>query len=85
MRGIVGSPDMPEEAKAWYEDLFRKVFESAEWQDFMKENGMVPIFKGADEYKEWLVTFEDNHVRMMKDVFGWELRGDLRGERGDEE
>ena len=78
MRGIVGSPDMPEEAKAWYEELFRNVFESAEWQDFMKENGMVPIFKGADEYKEWLVTFEDNHVRMMKDVFGWELRSDLR-------
>ena len=78
MRGIIGPPDISEEAKAWYEDLFRQVFESPEWQDFMQENGMVAIFKGADEYKEWLGTFEDNHVRMMRDVFEWELRDDLR-------
>jgi putative tricarboxylic transport membrane protein len=82
MRGLIGPPDMPEEAKAWYEDLFRKVFEAPEWQDFMKENGMVPTFRGPDEYKEFLVTFEDNHVRMMRDVFGWELRDDLRDRDG---
>ena len=82
MRGLIGPADMPEEAKAWYEDLFRKVFESQEWQEFMQTNGMVPIFKGPEEYREWLVTFEDNHVRMMKDVFGWELRDDLRDRDG---
>lgn len=78
MRGLIGPPDMPAEAKAWYQNLFRKVFEAPEWQDFMAKNGMVPIFKGPDDYQKWLVTFEDNHVRMMKDVFGWQLRDDLR-------
>lgn len=82
MRGLIGPPDMPEEAKAWYENLFRQVFEAQEWQDFMKQNGMVPTFKGPDKYRDFLVTFEDNHVRMMRDVFGWELRNDLADRDG---
>jgi tripartite-type tricarboxylate transporter receptor subunit TctC len=77
-RGIIGPANMPEEAKAWYQDVFRQVFEAEEWQEFMKTNGMVPTYKGPDEYKAWLVTFEDNHVHMMQDVFGWELRDDLK-------
>lgn len=82
VRGIIGPPNMPEEAKAWYDELFRKVFESKEWQDFMKSNGMVAIYKGPDEYKEFLVQFEKNHVRMMRDELGWELRPDLEDNDG---
>lgn len=76
-RGIIGPPDMPEEAKQWYEDLFRKVFESEGWQEFMDRHEMVKEFKGPDEYKEWLVDFENNHIRMMRDTYGWPLRDDL--------
>jgi hypothetical protein len=43
----------------------------------MKDNGMVATYKGPDGYKEFLVDFERNHVRMMRDEFGWELRPDL--------
>jgi tripartite-type tricarboxylate transporter receptor subunit TctC len=82
VRGLIGPPDMPEEAKAWYDELFKKVFDSTEWQDFMKTNGMLGTYKGPDGYKEFLVTFEDNHVHMMRDVFGWELRDDLRDRMG---
>jgi hypothetical protein len=48
----------------------------------MEQNGMVATFRGPDEYKEFLITFEDNHVRMMRDVFGWELRDDLADRDG---
>ncbi|MDP2619829.1 MAG: tripartite tricarboxylate transporter substrate binding protein [Hyphomicrobiales bacterium] len=77
VRGLIGPPDMPEEAKAWYDQLFRKVFDAPEWQDFMKKNGMVATYKGPDGYRDFLVEFEKNHVRMMRDEFGWELRSDL--------
>jgi putative tricarboxylic transport membrane protein len=80
-RGLIGSPDMPEEAKAWYNDLFKKVFDAPEWQEFMEKNGMIATYRGPQEYAEWLVTFEDNHADMMSDVFGWELRDDLRKRR----
>jgi putative tricarboxylic transport membrane protein len=82
VRGLIGPPNMPEDAKAWYDELFKKVFDSAEWQEFMKTNGMLGTYKDSDGYKEFLVTFEDNHVRMMRDVFGWELRDDLRERTG---
>jgi putative tricarboxylic transport membrane protein len=78
MRGIVGPPTCPAEAIAWYEDLFRKVHATDEWQEFMKQTAQTPIFMGAEEYKEWVTTFENNHVAMMRDVFEWELRSDLR-------
>jgi tripartite-type tricarboxylate transporter receptor subunit TctC len=78
MRGIIGPPDISDEAKAWYENLFRQVFETEDWQNFMRDNAMSPIFMGPDEYREWLITFENNHVAAMRDIFGWELRPDLR-------
>ena len=78
MRGIIGPPDMPAEAVAWYADLFQKVWETPEWHEFIANNAMSPIFMGPDEYKEWLVAFEDNHASLMSEVFDWELRPDLR-------
>jgi putative tricarboxylic transport membrane protein len=78
MRGIMGAPNMPAEAVAWYADLFKKVWETPEWQDFVAANAMTPTFMGPEEYGNWLISFEDNHVEMMVDVFGWDLRNDLR-------
>jgi putative tricarboxylic transport membrane protein len=78
MRGIIGPPDMPQEAIEWYEQLFRAVWETEEWQDFMKQGAMSPVFMTSDEYREWLIRFEDNHVHSMQDIFGWDLRPDLR-------
>ena len=77
MRGLIGPPDMPPEAIAWYQELWRKVADTPEWQEFMAQGAQVPTFMDAAAYTEWLTAFEDNHVRMMRDVFGWELRPDL--------
>jgi tripartite-type tricarboxylate transporter receptor subunit TctC len=76
VRGLIGPPEMPEAAKDYYEDVFRTVFESDRWQDFLEKNGMLAQFKGPDEYKEALHTIEDNYETMMREL-GWELRGDL--------
>jgi tripartite-type tricarboxylate transporter receptor subunit TctC len=78
MRGIMGAPNMPKEAVDWYTDLFRKVWETSEWKAFMKKGAMVPRFEGPAEYKKFLVEFENNHVQVMRDVIGWDLRDDLR-------
>jgi tripartite-type tricarboxylate transporter receptor subunit TctC len=78
MRGIIGPPDMPKDAVAWYESLFRKVFDTREWQDFMKKGAMEPVFMNSVAYRDFLVKFENNHVKVMRDVIGWKLRDDLR-------
>lgn len=39
-RTVVGAPGMSEEAAAYYQDLFKKVFESEEWQKYMKDKAL---------------------------------------------
>jgi putative tricarboxylic transport membrane protein len=78
MRGIIGPPDLPAEAVRFWEDLFRKVWETQEWQDFLKKTAQVPLFKPAAEYRQYMRAFEDNHVKVMRDVLGWKLRDDLK-------
>jgi putative tricarboxylic transport membrane protein len=36
-RGIVGPPDMPKEAVAYYQDLFKRATESAAWKKYLEE------------------------------------------------
>ena len=45
-RSINGPPGMDKEAQDWYIDLFKKVFDSAEWQKFCTDDGL--------ECSEWL-------------------------------
>jgi putative tricarboxylic transport membrane protein len=76
-RGLIGPPNLPPEAVKWYEDLFRKVFETPDWQDFMKKNAINPMFQGHEGYRVHLRGMQANHVRVMRDLLEWELRPDL--------
>jgi putative tricarboxylic transport membrane protein len=78
MRGIIGAPDLPPAAVKFWEDLFKKVWETPEWQEFLKKTAQVPLYKPAAEYREFMREFEDNHVKVMRDVLGWKLRDDLK-------
>jgi len=40
-RSFNGPPGMSKDAQEWYISLFKKVFDSAEWQDFCKSDGLV--------------------------------------------
>jgi tripartite-type tricarboxylate transporter receptor subunit TctC len=39
-RSFNGPPGMSSDAQAWYIDLFKKVFDSAEWQEFCESDGL---------------------------------------------
>jgi putative tricarboxylic transport membrane protein len=78
MRGIIGPPNLPPEAVRFWEDLFKKVWETQEWQAFLKKTAQVPLYKPAAEYRQFMRAFEDNHVKVMRDVLGWKLRDDLK-------
>ncbi len=76
VRGLVGPADMPKAAQQWYEDVFRTVFNSDRWQNFMEKNGMIATFRGPEEYTKFMKKLEDNYHAMIKDL-GWDLRDDL--------
>src|SRR3954447_17703037 len=58
MRGILGTPGMPADAIAFYEDLFLKATKSAMWQKFLSESQLDGEFVKSAELKTFLAKFE---------------------------
>ena len=49
-RGFMARKGLPEEARAFYSDLFAKVNADPEWQEYVQRGGAVPLFIKADEF-----------------------------------
>jgi putative tricarboxylic transport membrane protein len=67
-RGIMGPPDMPPEAVAYYEDIFRKLVESESWKAYTAENGFTTTFLGAADYKKYLEGQIDTFSVVLKEL-----------------
>ena len=63
MRGVVGAPDMPAEAVAYYEDLFFKASQTPAWQKFLAESELDGEFVRGAELKPFLASFEGTAAR----------------------
>lgn len=50
VRGVMGPPDMPEDAVAYYEGLMQDLTETASWEEFTEENGLTTVFAGSEEF-----------------------------------
>lgn len=53
-RGFFGPPDMPENARQFYEDAFRKLNESETWKDIRSQFGWDEMFMDGEEFKKFL-------------------------------
>lgn len=58
-RAVILPSDVPDEAIAFYEDLFRQVSETDEWQEYVEQNSMVDDFMGYEEYTEFSYELND--------------------------
>jgi tripartite-type tricarboxylate transporter receptor subunit TctC len=54
LRGIFGPPEMPAEAVAYYQELFRKVLETREMADFIERGAYHKAFQIGQEFTAWL-------------------------------
>jgi putative tricarboxylic transport membrane protein len=54
LRGIFTSPNVPQEAVDYYVDLFKKIRQTKDWQDFMKTGAFNQTFMTGAEFKAWL-------------------------------
>lgn len=70
MRAVVGSPGMNRDQQRWYIELFRRVFDSPDWQDFVQKNALEPIFLGGDDFARFLDDYERLH-RELVTAAGW--------------
>lgn len=71
-RSINGPPGMSEEAQAFYIDLFEKVFESEEWQNYCESEGMFCDDQVAKMQGEELGKFHaeqlERHRKLIAEV-----------------
>jgi tripartite-type tricarboxylate transporter receptor subunit TctC len=67
-RSVVGAPGMSPEAAAFYQDVFRQVYESAEWQEYMKTKSLRGDFMTGDALTEYWVKGRQLHQKMLSDI-----------------
>ncbi|MDO6723440.1 Bug family tripartite tricarboxylate transporter substrate binding protein [Celeribacter halophilus] len=66
---ILVAPDgTPEEAIATLETTFKTAYDSAEFQDWLKQVGVTPDWLGSDEVTTWMGELQDNTFKMMDEL-----------------
>jgi tripartite-type tricarboxylate transporter receptor subunit TctC len=65
LRGIFMPSGVEQAAVDFYIDLFRKVRETPEWQEFMAKGAFNQSFMTGDEFKAWLSKAAGNHKDLM--------------------
>jgi putative tricarboxylic transport membrane protein len=66
LRGIFMSPGSTPDQVAYYVDLFKKVRETDDWKQFMKNGAFNQTFMTGDEFKSWVAATEKKHYELMK-------------------
>jgi len=65
-RAVVGAPGMSDEALAYYNALFDKVYASAKWQDYMEKKSLMGAKLQGDDLKAYWATQRDRHEVILK-------------------
>ncbi|NKB60746.1 MAG: tripartite tricarboxylate transporter substrate binding protein [Gammaproteobacteria bacterium] len=67
-RSVVGAPGMSDEAQAYYSEVFRKVYDSEEWQQYMKKKSLRGEFISGDDLKAYWQREAGVHHTMLKEI-----------------
>lgn len=53
-RGFYLPPELSEEDIAWWENALHEVYESQEWKDVMRKNGLIPFDRQGEKFKQYV-------------------------------
>ena len=67
-RSVVGAPGMSAEAQQYYQDLFRKVYQSSEWQAYMKKQSLQGQFMTGGNLMEYWKKARATHEKILKEI-----------------
>jgi tripartite-type tricarboxylate transporter receptor subunit TctC len=62
-RSVVGAPGMSAPAQAYYMDLFKRVFQTPEWQEYMKKNSLRGEFLAGPQLMSYWLKERVKHER----------------------
>lgn len=64
-RSIVGAPGITKDAAAFYANLFRAVYETKQWQDYMNRNSLRGEFATGDPLRQYWLDGQEAHRRIL--------------------
>ncbi len=67
-RAVVGAPGMSDEAAEYYRDLFQKIYDSEEWQEYMKSESLEGLPMNADEQKQYWTQQVERHKELLAEM-----------------
>jgi tripartite-type tricarboxylate transporter receptor subunit TctC len=59
---------MSKEAATYYQDLFRKVYNSPKWQDYLAKKSLQGEFLTGNALMEYWVSERNVHEKMLKNM-----------------
>lgn len=66
-RGVVGPGSMPDEAVAYWSDIFRQISESEQWKtDYLDKNGLTGNFMPWEEATAYMQEHQDNYLATLE-------------------
>jgi putative tricarboxylic transport membrane protein len=68
LRGIFMAPGVTEEQTAYYVDLLKKVRETPEWTNLMRDGAFNQRVMTGAEYAKWVGSEEERHRALMKEA-----------------
>ena len=69
-RAIVGAPGMSDEAAAYYREVFGKVYDSSDWQDYLASESMSPMPMDEAQTRAYWTTQVQNHRKLLAEIGG---------------
>lgn len=67
-RGIMGPPDMPEEAVAYYVDMYEQMVGTDGWKDASAQLGWIDAFQGPDAFGAFLDSQKEQFSSILGDL-----------------
>ena len=61
MRPLMAPPGLTAAQQKFWVDVFKKVYESANWKDFMADNALDPDFRSGHDFKQFINDYEKLH------------------------
>ena len=65
-RSVVGAPGMSGDAAAFYQGLFKKVYNSDDWQKYRKKKSLMGDFLSGSALKDYWKKEREIHRAMLK-------------------
>ncbi|WOI57133.1 Bug family tripartite tricarboxylate transporter substrate binding protein [Palleronia sp. LCG004] len=67
-RGLYTGGDVSDEAYQQWVDRLETLYNSEEWQSAAKESGLIPIWRGGDEFTEYVQQQEEQMAKISREI-----------------